>query len=54
MEAAARGNERTRGDVLMILLLREIQRHGAVGFAVDELLHLGVRVVADFVGRSLR
>src|ERR1044071_2223894 len=50
------GNERARLDVRMVLVivLRKIQRHGAVGFAVDELLHFWIRVGANFVWSTLR
>ena len=50
-ESVLGGNERARlhVGVMLVLVLRKIQGHGAVGFAVDKLLHFGIRAGANFV-----
>src|SRR5437773_8105254 len=56
MESAARGEERTWSNVRMflLLLLRDVQRHRAIGFTVDKLLHFRIRTRTDFIRRTLR
>src|SRR4030095_8937934 len=55
IESAARSDERSRfhTGMIFVLFLRNIQRHRAVGFAMDELLHLGIRARADFIWCTL-
>src|SRR6266702_8127246 len=55
MESAARGEERTWSNVgmFLLLLLRDVQRHRAIGFTVDKLLHFRIRTRADFIRCTL-
>src|SRR6266513_5553711 len=56
MKPGACREERTRSDMWMIvvLLLRNVQRHRAIGFTVDKLLHFRIRTRTDFIRRTLR
>ena len=56
MKPATRGDTWAWRNVRMILVffLKEVQWHGAVRFAFDELLHLGIGAGADFIWRTLR
>jgi len=55
MKSSARGDTWSRLNVRMVFVffLEEVQGYWAVGFAFDELLHLGIGAVSDFIGRSL-
>jgi len=56
MKAKSRVHERPRLHMLMmlVLILRKIQRDRPVCFAVDKLLHLRVNARANFFGCALR
>ena len=56
VKAIPRARERPRLHMLMmlVLILRKIQRDRPVCFAVDKLLHLRVSARANFFGRALR
>ena len=56
MKSTARRDTWPRFNMLMflVLFLRKIQRHGAVSFAVDKLLHFGIGVVPNFIWCALR
>src|SRR6266481_8789248 len=56
MKAIPRERERPRLNALMILvlILREVQRDRSVCFAVYKLVHLRISARANFFGRALR
>src|SRR5436189_6387720 len=56
METPACGDERPRFHVRMMfmIVLGKVQGHWTIGFAVNELLHFGIGMGADFVGSTLR
>lgn len=55
MKSSARGDTWPRLNVRMVFVffLEEVQGYWAVGFTIDELLHLRIGAVSDFIGRSL-
>src|SRR5580700_9700657 len=56
VKAVSRTDERSRLHLLMMFMffLREIQRNRSIRFTIYELLHFGVRTVANFTRRTLR
>src|SRR5437588_10095840 len=55
MESVTRPDKRSRLHVLMVFMfvLGKIKGDRPVGFAVDELLHFGIRAVSNLVRRTL-
>src|SRR5207247_9959472 len=56
MKPGACRDEGTRSDMgmVVVLLLRDVQWHRAIGFAVDKLVDFRIRTRADFIRRTLR